>query len=110
MLQRLAKVPRNLPAFCLLSALLALSLTGAQSGSVDYDTDDDGLIEITYLEQLSAVRYDLGGHGKIDESILYSEDDTRKAKPESTDGRREGQASWDEGVAGEAAWAPWGRM
>ena len=32
------------------------------------------------------------------------------AKPESTDGRREGQASWDEGVAGEAAWAPWGRM
>ena len=80
MLQRLAKAPRNLTAFCLLSALLALSLTGAQSGSVDYDTDDDGLIEITYLEQLSAVRYDLGGDGKIDESIFYSEGDTREAK------------------------------
>ena len=30
---------------------------------VDYDTDDDGLIEITTLAQLNAVRYDLDGNG-----------------------------------------------
>ncbi len=29
----------------------------------DYDTDDDGLIEINWLEQLDAVRYELSGDG-----------------------------------------------
>ena len=31
--------------------------------TVDYDTDDDGLIEISNLAQLDAVRYDNGGRG-----------------------------------------------
>ena len=31
--------------------------------TVDYDTDDDGLIEISNLAQLDAVRYDLSGDG-----------------------------------------------
>ena len=33
--------------------------------SVDYDSDDDGLIEISSLAQLNAVRYDLDGNGAV---------------------------------------------
>ncbi len=40
----------------------------ATAFEVDYDRDDDGLIEITTLEQLSAIRWDLDGDGKPDES------------------------------------------
>ena len=32
-------------------------------GSVDYDTDDDGLIEVANLAQLDAIRYDMDGNG-----------------------------------------------
>ncbi len=32
---------------------------------MDYDTDDDGLIEISYLEQLNAIRYDMDGDGNV---------------------------------------------
>ena len=35
---------------------------------IDYDTDDDGLIEISYLEQLNAIRWDLNGSGVSDSS------------------------------------------
>ena len=35
--------------------------------SVDYDADDDGLIEIEWLEQLDAVRWDLDGDGFADD-------------------------------------------
>ena len=38
----------------------------AQGSLVDYDTDDDGLIEISYLEQLDAIRHDLDGNGRAD--------------------------------------------
>ena len=34
---------------------------------VDYDTDDDGLIEVEWLEQLDAIRWDLDGDGFVDE-------------------------------------------
>ena len=37
-----------------------------QVGTTDYDTDDDGLIEIASLVQLNAVRYDLDGNGAAD--------------------------------------------
>ena len=37
-------------------------LTAQQTG-VDYDTDDDNLIEITNLAQLNAIRYDLDSNG-----------------------------------------------
>ena len=37
-----------------------------QASSSDYDTDDDGLIEISDLAQLDAVRYDLEGDGVPD--------------------------------------------
>ena len=36
-----------------------LNVVGAQS-PVDYDADDDGLIEIEWLEQLDAMRWGLG--------------------------------------------------
>lgn len=32
-------------------------------GGVDYDTDDDGLIEVANLAQLDAIRYDMDGNG-----------------------------------------------
>ena len=32
---------------------------------VDYDTDDDGLIEVGNLEQLNAIRYDRDGDGAV---------------------------------------------
>ena len=36
------------------------------SDSVDYDVDDDGLIDVSTLPQLSAIRYDLDGDGSVD--------------------------------------------
>ena len=35
--------------------------------TVDYDTDDDGLIEVGTLAQLNAVRHDLNGDGEVDD-------------------------------------------
>ena len=45
-----------------LVAVAGTDVVSAQS-AVDYDTDDDGLIEIEWLEQLDAVRWDLDGDG-----------------------------------------------
>ena len=42
--------------------------------ATDYDTDDDGLIDITTLTQLDAIRYDLDGNGIIadaDDAAAY---------------------------------------
>ncbi len=40
----------------------------ANAQRIDYDCDDDGLIEITRLAQLNAVRYDLDGDGAVDDA------------------------------------------
>lgn len=45
--------------------------SGAPAISKDYDTDDDGLIEIAYLEHLNAVRYDLDGDGYPSDEMAY---------------------------------------
>ncbi len=37
----------------------------------DYDTDDDGLIDVSTTAQLNAIRYDLDGNGLSDWSDLY---------------------------------------
>ena len=37
--------------------------TSEQSATTDYDTDDDGLIEINSLAKLDAIRYDTDGDG-----------------------------------------------
>ena len=47
-------------------AMAGLHIVSAQS-PVDYDGDDDGLIEIEWLEQLNAVRSDLDGDGAVDD-------------------------------------------
>ena len=57
---------RRLTLRCAVAALLGHGF-GA-SATVDYDGDDDGLIEITALNQLNAVRWDLNGDGLVDES------------------------------------------
>ena len=52
----------------LLAAGATLSLTQAQLANGVYDTDGDKLIEIGYLEQLDALRYDPNGDGAADET------------------------------------------
>ena len=47
---------------------VTLSMTQAQSANGVYDTDGDKLIEISYLEQLDALRYDPDGNGAADET------------------------------------------
>lgn len=54
---------------------------------IDYDRDNDGLIEIAYLEQLNAIRWDLNVDGKADEradGANYT-DDYIAAFPNSVD-------------------------
>ena len=58
-----------------LSTIQAIVLS-VSAGSQDYDVDDDGLIEVRTLEQLSAIRYDLAGSGILDrpwDQPLYQE-------------------------------------
>ena len=56
------------PAFAMLAVVLAVvrSTPGAsaQGQTIDYDSDDDNLIEIISLEQLNAARWDLDGDGR----------------------------------------------
>ena len=60
----------------LLAALICAVLAGsgfdstvsAQSPVTDYDSDDDGLIEVTSEDQLNAMRWDLDGNGAVDAS------------------------------------------
>ena len=47
--------------------------TGANA-TVDYDSDNDGLIEITTLAQLHAIRADLNGDGVVDATAKYDSD------------------------------------
>ena len=42
----------------------------SQVRSTDYDLDDDGLIEISNLEQLNAIRWDLNGDGQPDKETF----------------------------------------
>ena len=52
-------------AACLMFMLSAPDAALAQAQN-DYDPDNDGLININYLEQLDAVHYDLNGDGTAD--------------------------------------------
>ena len=49
----------------ILGVMAGLNIASAQS-PVDYDADDDGLIEFAWLEQLNAIRWDLDGDGVVD--------------------------------------------
>ena len=44
-------------------------VTVLSTTTVDYDTDDDGLIEISDLAQLNAVRHDLNGSGRNSDAV-----------------------------------------
>ena len=48
-----------------MALLLSVPPALAQT-TVDYDADDDGLIEIDFPDQLNAIRYDLDGNGAVD--------------------------------------------
>ena len=50
-----------------------VAVTPEPQKTAKYDTDADGLIEINYLEQLDAVRYDLNGDGMADFSRFSTE-------------------------------------
>ena len=39
--------------------------------ATDYDSDDDGLIEVDSLAKLDAIRYDMDGDGAVDDSASY---------------------------------------
>ena len=55
-------------AVALVTALtISFSTVRAQPANGKYDSDGDGLIEVEYLEQLDAIRYDLDGDGKADD-------------------------------------------
>ena len=47
-------------------------LAARYAATGDYDSDDDGLIEISTLAQLDAMRYDLYGIGKVDDDANRS--------------------------------------
>ena len=72
--------------------LNAISASVVQAG--DYDADDDGLIEVSRLEQLNAIRFDLDGDGKADDSS--GDDAYAEAFPDSS----EGMGCPDTGCAG----------
>ena len=49
------------------AVLVNMNSAGAQSAqNGDYDADDDSLIEVSYLDQLNAIRWDLDGNGVPD--------------------------------------------
>ena len=54
--------------FLILVAVATYGIVSSQSANGVYDTDGDKLIEISYLEQLDAIRYDLDGDGRADYS------------------------------------------
>ena len=56
-----------LTIICLLLAA-AYGAVSSQTNNGVYDADNDGLIEVNYLEQLDAIRYDLDGDGNADSS------------------------------------------
>ena len=47
---------------------VAEGASGAAVIATDYDSDDDGLIEVDSLAQLNAIRWDMNGDGVVDDS------------------------------------------
>ena len=51
------------------AAQAAVAAQTAAPSTTDYDPDDDGLADITTLDQLNAVRWDLNGDGAVDAGV-----------------------------------------
>ncbi len=64
MIKALASTSLILVVLLLIWGAASPPSAGSQHGNVDYDTDEDGLIEISNLEQLDAIRLDLYGEGE----------------------------------------------
>ena len=62
---RTASTPTEAPART--PAMPETLVVHAQPVNGEYDTDGDGLIEIEFLEQFDAIRYDLDGDGRADD-------------------------------------------
>ena len=57
-----------LTAVAALIVAATLGIANSQTANGEYDVDDDGLIDVSNLEQLHAIRYDLDGNGRPDRS------------------------------------------
>ncbi len=51
----------------LIAAATSYGVVSSQSGNEKYDANGDGLIQVSNLEQLNAIRYDLDGDGVADD-------------------------------------------
>ena len=61
-----AFIPLLLTAVLLIGAAASFGVANSQSANGKYDADGDKLIEVSNLEQLDAIRYDLDGDGQAD--------------------------------------------
>ena len=61
-------IPLLFTAALLIGAAASYGVVSSQPANGQFDTDGDGLIEVSNLEQLNAIRYDLDGNGSADES------------------------------------------
>ena len=61
-----AFIPLLITAVLLIGAAASFGVVSSQSANGEHDTDGDGLIEVSNLEQLNAIRYDLDGDGRPD--------------------------------------------
>ena len=108
-------------AMALLFAAMANSVPAEAQTSTDYDADNDGLIEVSSLAQLDAIRYDLDGDGSPTNSTAFPNAATGMGCPSTgctgyelttnldfdTNGNGEADASddyWNDG----AGWNPIG--
>ena len=73
---RLPRLAATLTLLALILAALSLNdglIPAAQAQTtIDYDSDDDRLIELTTLAQLNAIRWDLNGDGTVDDTTNQS--------------------------------------
>ena len=61
-----AFIPLLLTAALLIGAAASFGVVSSQSANGKYDADGDELIEVSNMEQLDAIRYDLDGDGQAD--------------------------------------------
>ena len=66
-----------------IALLTTLGVAAQTSTGTDYDTDDDGLIEVASRAQLNAIRWDRNGNGAADP--VYWDHDNDPDTPEQID-------------------------
>ena len=98
--------PIVIAALLALALLLSVPPAGAQT-TVDYDTDDDRLIEIDTPAKLNAIRHDLGGAGTATHAVYTAAFPTPSSSqcPTSCQGY---ELTADIDLSGYASWTPIG--